>query len=90
MSPFISNSGKVNASLASCFMADILLLTATVFVVRPHPSCFMVMVIPNQVGHFENVTKAEERRGREGGKPPRRERRGGIHYLGAALPLAAP
>lgn len=70
MSPFISNSRKVNASLASCFMADILLLTATVFVVRPHPSFFTMMVIPNQVGHFENVMKAEERRWEGGGEAP--------------------
>lgn len=70
MSPFISNSRKVNASLASCFMADILLLTATVFVVRPHPSFFTMMVIPNQVGHFENVMKAEEWRWEGGGEAP--------------------
>lgn len=58
MSPFISNSGKVNASPASCFMAEILLLTATMLVVRPHPSFFIIMIISNQVSHFENLTKA--------------------------------
>lgn len=58
MSPFILNSGKVNASPASRFMAEILLLTATMLVVRPHPSFFIIMIISNQVSHFENLTKA--------------------------------
>lgn len=70
MSPFISNSRKVNASLASCFMAEILLLTATMLVVRPHPSFFIIRIISNQVSHFENLTKAGGVRvqGRGGGK----------------------
>jgi len=67
MSPFISNSGKVNASLASCFMAEILLLTATMLVVRPHPSFFIIMIISNQVSHFENLTKAGKRQWGWGG-----------------------
>lgn len=68
MSPFISSSRKVNASLASRFMAEILLLTATVLVVRPHPSRFVIWIISTRVGHFENLTKAGgwgEQRGTE-------------------------
>lgn len=68
MSPFISSSRKVNASLASRFMAEILLLTATVLVVRPHPSRFVIRIISTRVGHFENLTKAGgegEQRGTE-------------------------
>lgn len=67
MSPFISNSRKVNASLASCFMAEILLLTATMLVVRPHPSFFIIRIISNQVSHFENLTKAGGVRAQGGG-----------------------
>lgn len=62
MSPFISTSGKVNASLASCFMAEILLLTATMLVGRPHPSFFILTIISNQVSHFENWEAAVRRK----------------------------
>lgn len=95
MSPFISNSGKVNASLASCFMAEILLLTATMLVVRPHPSFFIMMIISNQVGHFENLTKAgKQRRGgqgrrRRGGAALEINGRDGFHQL-SSLPVPQP
>lgn len=66
MSPFISSSRKVNASLASRFMAEILLLTATVLVVRPHPSPFVIRIISTRVSHFENLMKAGGGGGAEG------------------------
>lgn len=48
-------------------MAEILLLTATMLVVRPHPSFFIIMIISNQVSHFENLTKAGSSSGGLGG-----------------------
>lgn len=85
-------------------MAEILLLTATMLAVRPHPSFFIIMIISNQVSHFENLTKAEKQRGgqgkkRRGGKLPWKLMEGMVSisfqaslspYLCSGLSLAAP
>lgn len=84
MSPFISSSRKVNASLASRFMAEILLLTATVLVVRPHPSRFVIWIISTRVGHFENLTKAGGGGGSRGELSPLRD--SSHRFLGLPFP----